>query len=123
MKTIIKLAISALIVNGAWRLGSEYVTLYAFRDAVREAALAKGLSEDRLRERIMELAAARGLPLSEDQVTIRREERHAFVSGSYVKPVALFPGIPYDWQFEWEVDGFIVTPPIMEVLPRQSSPQ
>lgn len=123
MKILIKLAISALIVNGAWRIGSEYAAFYRFRDAVREAALARGLSDDRLRERIMELAAARDLPLAEDQFTIRRKERHTFVSGSYVKPLMLFPGVPYPWRFTWEVDGFVITPPAMDALPRQISPQ
>jgi len=118
MKTIIKLAIAAIIANGAWRIGSEYAAFYQFRDAVREAALAERLSDGRLRERIVELAAARDLPVTDDQFTIRREDRHMFVSGSYERSVMLFPGVPYLLRFPWEVDGFIIAPPAMDPVRR-----
>jgi len=66
MKLLIKLAITALLANAAFRLGTEYLTHYKFRDSVREAAMFRAGSDDELRQRVMETADSYGIPLKDD---------------------------------------------------------
>jgi hypothetical protein len=113
MKLLIKLAIAGLIANAAWQAGRTYADHYQFRDAVRQAALIRGQSDDELRQRILDLAAEYDIPLAYDGFTIRHELRHTFVQGEYVRNVPLAPGYQYPWRFTWDVDAYIVEPPKM----------
>ena len=105
MKLLIKLAITAFLANAAFRLGTEYLTHYKFRDSVREAAMYRAGTEDELRQRILETAALYGIPLKDEGFTIRRESGQSFIQGSYTKPIELVPGYPYPWRFDWEIEA------------------
>jgi hypothetical protein len=107
MKLLIKLAITALLANAAFKLGTEYVTHYKFRDSVREAAMYRAGSDDELRQRVLETAASYGIPLKEDAFTISRDSGQAFIRGSYTKPIELVPGFPYSWRFDWEIEAIV----------------
>ena len=107
MKLLIKLAITALLANAAFRLGTEYLVHYKFRDSVREAAMYRAGSDDELRQRVMETADAYSIPLKEDGFTIRRDSGQAFILGSYTKPIELVPGFPYSWRFNWEIEAIV----------------
>ena len=106
LKLLIRLAIAGLIANAAWRLGSAYVTFYRFKDAVEELAqFGAQRSGADLHQRVGDLASQYALPLSDDDFTIRRDERnHTFVDGSYVQPVEVLPGYRFPWTFTWHVD-------------------
>jgi hypothetical protein len=108
VKLVIKLVIAGLLVNAGWRVGAEYLNFYSFQDEVRNEA-AYG-DEAELRERVLEIAAERDLPLAEEDVAIRRDEQHVIVEGAYVKPIAVLPGYAYPWPFRWTVDAFVVVP-------------
>lgn len=121
MKLLIKFALTALIANALWRVGSEYAVYFRFRDSVREAALVRMLDDQQLRRRILELAAEYSLPLPESGFTIERQERRTVVEGTYVKPILIFPGYEYLWRFQWTVDGFVTVPPsLRDVAPGAS---
>jgi hypothetical protein len=111
IKTIIKLAVAALIANAAWRMGSAYMTFYRFKDAVTEAAqYSKGKSEDELRQRVFELASNYDVPLSEDAVAVRRQDNHTLVDASYTQPVDVLPGYRYQWPLAVNIDTFTIIP-------------
>ena len=111
IKAIVKLAVVVLAANAIWRAGSAYVSFYKFQDAVKDVAVhSRGLSDDQMKEKVIELAAAYDEPLSAEAVTVRRDEHHTFVDGSYTKPVALLPGYEYAWPFSLNVDGFVIVP-------------
>lgn len=114
IKLVIKLAIAALIANAAWQAGRTFAAHYQFRDEVRQAALIRGQTDAQLQQRVLELAANYDIPLSEDALTIRREERHVYVEGSYVRVVPIAPRVEYPWRFDWEVDAYLIDPPKVE---------
>jgi hypothetical protein len=114
IKLAIKLAIAALIANAAWQAGRIFAAHYQFRDEVRQAALVRGQTDAQLQHRVLELAANYDIPLTADAFTIRREERHVYVEGSYVRVVPIAPRLDYPWRFDWEVDAYIVDPPRVE---------
>ena len=111
MKLIIKLLIAAAIANAAWRVGSAYLAHYRFKDAVEQLTLYRGeRTDDQLRARILELAAQYDVPIDEDQLTIRHDERnHTTVDTSYSRQLELFPGFRYPWAFTIHVETFVAT--------------
>ena len=48
IKTIIKLAIAALVVHACWRSGNVFLKYYKFKDAVHEAVLFSNSKSDAL---------------------------------------------------------------------------
>jgi len=111
MKLLIKLAVVALIANAAWRVGLEYVTYYRFADEVQQAALDRGQSDLQLRQRVLEIAAEYDVPLTDEALTIRTENRHRYIDGAYIKPLKLLPGYDRNWSFTLAVDSYIIEPP------------
>jgi hypothetical protein len=104
-KLLIKLALAALLANATYRVGSEYLTYVRFRDAVQNAATVRATSDADLRQRIMELSVDYDIPLAQDAVHIRREERRLLVEGKHTKRIDLAPAVRYDWPFTWSIDA------------------
>jgi hypothetical protein len=117
VKLFFKLAVVALLANAAYRVGLEYLTYVKFRDAVRDAATYKTNDDDDLRKRIMELAGDYDIPLSNDAVTIQREDRQVIVDGSYHKPIEVVPTFQYEWPFTWSIQA--MTPANAPLVPRK----
>ena len=99
IKLLVKLAIVALIANAGYHIGSEYLTYVKFRDDIRDAAMFKAKNDVELMARILDLAARYELPLSEDNVTIERNERRVSIEGWYDQPIEVVPNYTYPWHF------------------------
>jgi len=104
IRLLVKLAIAGLIVNATWRTGSE------------TAQYSKGKSDDELRQRILELASNYDVPLADEDLTIRHEEDHTLVDGSYTQLVDVVPGYQYPWPFKFSIDSFTIVPLKKELL-------
>ena len=117
MKRLFKLLIAALIANAIWRVGSEYLSYYRFKDAVREFTQHRAeKSESQVRDRIMELANDFDIPITYETLMITQVNNHTIVDGSYVKPIEVVPTFRYNWPFEFHTDTFVVDP--NQILPR-----
>ena len=104
-KTLIKLAIVAAIANAGWHVASAYMAMYRFRDKVQETAQFNSQHEDDwLQERVLELAREYDVPVDEDNFTLRRENYHIIVDGSYMQDLEVFPGYKYPWKFQYHID-------------------
>jgi len=111
IKLVIKLAIVALVANAVWHTMVAYTSFYKFKDAVQQTTqFGSDKSIDQLKTRIVALASDHDQPLSEDDLTIRREGSHTFVDGSYSKSIDLLPGYSQPWTFEIHTDTFSETP-------------
>jgi hypothetical protein len=108
LKRLIKLAFAALIVHAGWRVGTEYLTYFQFRDAVRQEILRHEMSENDLRETLFEQAERFDLPLEEELVLVERDGRRTYAEGAYVRPIEVLPGYFYPWTFHWAVEVFVV---------------
>jgi hypothetical protein len=104
MRTIIKLALAALVIHAAYQVGSAYWDHYQFTDAVQQVAQF-GESEPipEIKKRVMELAADRHLPIPEDAITVTRERRRIDVDGVYTREILLAPGYKRRWTFTVDV--------------------
>ena len=117
MKFLIKLAITALLANAAFRIGTEYLLHYKFRDSVREDAMYRARNEEEMSQRVMETAASYNIPLAPDSFSLRRDGRQIFVRGSYTKPIEIVPGFPYQWKFDFEIDAITTNVPLLPGAP------
>jgi hypothetical protein len=109
MRTLLKLAVVALLANAAWHLFGGYYPNYKFQDAVEYAAQnGASLTPEALRDRVVELSSQFDLPLTEEQVTVSRLNTHTIVDLSYKRPIELAPGFRYQWPFSIHVDVVIL---------------
>jgi hypothetical protein len=113
IRSLVKLALAVFVASAGWRVGSEYLTHYRFREAVRRATLEHRLEAD-LRRAVLEEAGRFDIPLSDDDVMITLEERRMTVSGQYVRPIELVPGVTRPWIFRWTVETF--GPPVADAV-------
>jgi hypothetical protein len=119
IKTIFKLALLAAFANAVWHLFIVYSADYKLRDGVTYAAKYRGqMTDDQIRDRVLELAAQLDLPLDPGALSIRHEMTHTFVNASYVRPVELFPGLVRQWPFTLDVDTYTAPLPEADGLPR-----
>jgi hypothetical protein len=108
IKFVLKLALTALIANATWQVGSAYLSHYRFKDAAREATLTPRVTDEQLRARIIELATEFDAALDDENLVITRDQRHIVVDVSYVRSIEAVPGFPYPWQFAWSIEVFII---------------
>jgi hypothetical protein len=124
MKLLIKLALVALLANAAFRIGTEYVVHYQFRDTIREAAMFRARNDDELGQTVMETATNFKIPLAPDGFTMRRDGREAYVEGSYVKPIEIVPGYTYQCKFPFTIQAYVNTvPPLAGAPPPKPKPK
>ncbi len=112
IKLAIKLAIVALIANATWRIGGAYAAHYRFTDAVQATTQFRGAkTDDQIHDRILDLASQYDLPVTADNLRVRRENNsHTIVDGTYAKPIDIVPGFTYPWPFTFHVDTFVYGP-------------
>ena len=100
MRTLIKLALVALLINASWQLFSVYWSHFKFVDAVQATTQFRGdKSEEQIRNRILELAGEFDLPISDENLTIQGDRTHTVVDSAYTRSVKLLPGYAYPWKF------------------------
>jgi hypothetical protein len=106
VKFLIKVALAGLIANATWRLGSAYIQFYKFKDAVIETAtFGNQRSDAQIHQRVLELASQYDVPLVDDRLTVRRDDRHhTVIDGSYEQFIDLLPGYRYEWPFTMHIE-------------------
>ena len=105
MRTLLKLAVVALVANAAWHLFGAYLPNYKLQDAIRNAAQNRGqLSDEALQERILDLAGQFQVPVTASDVAVSRRDNQTLVDVSYRRPIELAPGFRYPWPFSFHVE-------------------
>jgi hypothetical protein len=105
MRMLLKLVVVALLANLAWHLFGAYSPNYRLQDGIQYAAQNRGqLSDEQLRDKILEIANQFDVPVTAADVSITRQGPHTLVDLSYVRPVELAPGFRYPWPFSIHVD-------------------
>jgi hypothetical protein len=111
IRSIIKLALVALLANAAWRVGSAYLSYYRFTDAVQQLTHYRGVKSDaEIHDRIFALASQYDIAVTDETLTIQKEDNRTIVDGSYTKPIEFIPRVVYEWPFKVHIDTPIVDP-------------
>lgn len=107
MRILIKLAIVGLVVHAAFRAGISYMTYYQFRDELRQIAqFSGGRSAEELHERAFEIAQQLDIPITSEQIAVRKERDHTFIDASYEEPIDILPTYQYPWEYQINVDAW-----------------
>src|SRR5471030_3038756 len=102
IRTIVKLALVALVANATWHLFGAYSPHYKFKDGIQYAVLHRAdqrLTDEDVQERVLTLAAQFDIPVTAADVSVTHTTNHTVVDVSYVRPVDLAPGVTYPWPF------------------------
>jgi hypothetical protein len=117
IRTIIKLALVAFLANAAWRVGNAYLSHYRFTDSVQQLTHYRGdKTDNEIHDRIFSLASQYDIAVTDETLTIQREENRTIVDGSYTKSIEFIPRVIYEWPFKVHIDTPIVDP-VKLVLP------
>src|SRR5262245_11947827 len=109
MKTLVKLALAALILHGTLRAMNVYWRYYQFRDGVQHSAQFSGQrSEAEVQAQIMDLAKQLAVPVAAENVTIRRLPTRTQIDADYTDQVQLLPTKYCPWHFQVNVDALIL---------------
>ena len=105
MKTLLKLIIVGLVLNAAYRCGDAAWRFYQWKDSAYEM-LTLGVDTDteKLRQQIIHRASDLNLPVDSENVTVTRQGLRTAARGSYQKPVEVFPGYRYPYDFDFNVE-------------------
>ena len=104
IRTLIKLVIVLVVLNGLYRFGDAYWDHYQFEDSVQQLAqFSENATADDVRAKVFELARSQDIPLTTDNLTVTRVPRRIEVDGVYVRELTLFPGYIKPWDFKLHV--------------------
>lgn len=128
-RVLIKLAIAALVVNAAVRVGSTYLRYYQFEDALQELAQFGDTRKDKqLCDQAMEKAVNLEVPITAEAITIRRGSNPTyncgkgfdggvtqatvggakiFIDAVYTDVLRPLPGYRMDWEFKPSVSAWV----------------
>jgi hypothetical protein len=108
MQTLIKLLITAAILNAAYRGGMAYWTFYQLKDFSQELIRFSFQSQPaELHDRILEKAVELNVPLQPENISVRRDlnGRRTLADASYVQPVEFFPSYTYPVPLSFSVEA------------------
>lgn len=128
-RVLIKIAVAALLIHGAWRVGGSFWRYYQFEDALQEVAqFGDRQTERQLCTQAMERAGTLNVPIAADSVSVRRgtnpafnceagfrEARHVaggvpskiYIDAAYRDEFQFLPGFRYPWDFTVQVSAFV----------------
>jgi hypothetical protein len=116
LKMLLKLAIMLLVAHALFRFVPPYWNHHQFESELQERAVTwRGNSEQDIRQQVLEMAHEHGVPITGEQIEVRRDREDLFVEVSYSRPIELIPGWKYDWPFTSNVDALI----FKSVLPKR----
>lgn len=128
-KTLIKIAVTLIVLHGAFRVGNAYWNFYRFEDALQQSAqFAERRPDKMLCDEAMEAAAGYGVPITPSELTIYRGTRPPYncdggtnapgeaarqpatqisIEGTYMERLQILPGYYYPWEFKPSVKAWI----------------
>jgi hypothetical protein len=119
IRTIVKLAVVALLANAMWHAFGAYAPHYRFKDATQYAAQFRGETSDEvLKEKIVGLAQQFDVPVDEDGITVSHQGQHTTVQVSYTRLIELVPGMKRPWPLSFTVDVLTLNTPKSDSAPK-----
>ena len=106
MKTLFKLVIAILVLNGAVRGGLAMWQYYQFKDAAQQAVLfGQRADPEEIQATIVARATEMSVPIRPDDVKVSRDGTRTVAEGYYIQPVDFFPNYPWPVKFTFVVDA------------------
>ena len=98
MKTILKLLLAALVINGCIQGARSAWRHFQFTDAVeQEVRFGSSTTPSLLRQRLIQLAGENDITLAPDDVTVEKRRQETYVALTYTEGITLVPRL-YTYQ-------------------------
>ena len=111
MKTLIKLLIVAAVMHACWKSGAAYWRYYMLQDGAQAAALFSGTqSPAEIHNRVIKIARDLDVPISPDNLEVRREPNHIYINTTYTEKIELLPRYFYPWEFTLKLNVLTLSP-------------
>ena len=112
MKTLFKLVIAILVLNGAVRGGLATWKYYEFKDAAQQVVLfGQRADPEEIQANIVARATEMSVPIRPDDVKVSRDGTRTIAEGYYIEPVDFFPNYPWPVKFTFVVDAISLGDP------------
>lgn len=114
MKTILKLLIAAIVINGCARVGMASMRHFQFKEAAQQAVLfGSGIPTAEVRRTIVERGRELDLSVQPDNVLVHRQGGRTWADAAYSQDVEIFPNQTYPWDFSFSVESYstVIGPP------------
>ena len=96
MKTLLKLIVVAVIINGAYHVGMDEYRFSQLKDSTHSMlVLGTQTPIEQLKDNVLQKAADLKLPVSPEKVSFKREGVRTTVNVSYNTEPEVFPGYKY----------------------------
>jgi hypothetical protein len=96
MKTLLKLLVVAVVLNGAYRIGMAEYRFSQLKDSTHSMlVLGTETPIEQVKEQILTKAADLNLSVSPDRVSVTREGVRTTATVAYQEDVEVFPGYTY----------------------------
>ncbi len=109
MKTAFKLLLVAAVLNGVVRTGMSAVTYYQLKDSAQQMLVfGQRATPDELQEGIVTKAGELSLPLTFENLTVRRDSLRTVATGAYTETVEVFPLYRYPIDYSFTVEALLL---------------
>ena len=109
MKTAVKLLLVAAVLNGVVRTGMSAMTYYQLTDAARQMLVfGQRATPDELQDGIVSKASELSVPLTADNLVVRRDSLRTVAIGAYTEAVEVFPPYRYPIDYSFTVEALSV---------------
>lgn len=105
-RNALRLLVLAVVVHAGVRIVPAFWQYVTFKDAVVEAATYVGRqTPEQVRARIAKLASEYGVPVTEDDIAVTRDNEITHVSTAWTAQLEYLPTRFYPYDFIVDVDG------------------
>lgn len=107
LRRLVTLVVVLLIGHAGWKVGPPYLHYFEFKAKLDETARFSGdRSEREILARVVEVARALELPVTEQSVRVRQQANHIYIDVSYTQPLEVLPRYFYPWAVTISVDAW-----------------
>ena len=111
IRRLFQFAIFLFFLNALYQCAPVGLRYFQFKDALQELALfSQKASEKDLGDRVMAIAAERGVPLDRDYVEVKRTTDELIISVAYVETMTIVPGSHYLREMDISVRAYNIEP-------------
>ena len=121
MKSIIQIAVAAILITASVQGARAAFKHYQFVDAIQEAMLFAGSrNEEQIADRVIQLAGDHQIPLEPGNVSVERAAYQIIIDAPYTETVNVLPGFySRPWDFETKVNVRLLE----DTRPRGTAPR
>lgn len=112
IKGLFKLAIVLLIAHALFRFVPPYWSFTQFKWELKETAVGwREHPDGAVADEVLAIARKHNVPITQDNIRVRRQPDHIFVDVSYTVDMELVPTMKRPWTFDANIDAWTLAPP------------